>query len=64
MNGNTFISGKASEYRKLKKMNMYFDISSSEMKTLTPYSISTLYSVEVKSNFGVLEQFFHENDGS
>lgn len=45
-------------------MNMYFDISSSEMKTLTPYSISTLYSVEVKNNFGVLEQFFDENDGS
>lgn len=45
-------------------MNTYFDISSSEMKTLTHPSISTLYPVEVKNNFGVLEKFCHEKDGS
>lgn len=45
-------------------MNTYFDTSGSEMKTLTHPSISTLYSIEVKNNFGVLEQFCYDKDGS
>lgn len=34
------------------------------MKTLTHPSISDLYTVEVKNNFGVLEHLCHEKDES